>query len=102
MESLIAIHEAIEATLCLRAGISEEAVNAFDIEFEKARETGRDDRSYFVFRDRQVDADAEPGDQPDAPYYKQHQLATAVERMMAAEMGVDWTTYEEANEALYR
>jgi hypothetical protein len=31
---------------------------------------------------------------PKAPYYRQHQIATAVERLLAVELGVDWGAYD--------
>jgi hypothetical protein len=74
---LVAIHELIEAYLCAAAGITQEEVDAFDIEAIK----------------HLGDAD-EPGDQPDAPYYHQHQFASAIERLLAAELGVNWPAYE--------
>lgn len=98
-EALVGIHEAVEAILCREAGVSEQSVNAFDIEFENAREKRLG--AWFTFRGRNVDADAEPGDDEDAPYRRQHCFATAVERMLAAEMGVSWTAYDKANLDLY-
>lgn len=80
-EMLVAHHEITEALLCIAAGIEGKDVDAFDIAFEKARKDDND----------------EPGDSPAAPYYKQHQIATGFERIMAAEMGVDWNSYEQAN-----
>lgn len=76
---LVAIHEAIEVWLCRKRGVSEESVNAFDIEFEKNRPDG--DIS-------------EPGDHPNAPYRKEHFFATNIERMIAAELCVDWAAYD--------
>jgi hypothetical protein len=75
---LVAIHELIEAFLCECAGITEQQVDAFDHGFEQMR----------------VSADGEPGDQITAPYYHQHQIATEIERILAAEVGVDWLEYE--------
>lgn len=98
-EALIGIHEAIEAVLCKAAGIRGERVDAFDKEFEAARESGRG--LPFKFRGRTIAADAEPGDDREAPYRKQHGIATGVERIVAEEMGVDWSAYERANHDLY-
>ena len=80
-EMLIALHELVEVLKCKHDGVSQEAVDAFDIAFEKAREEGNED---------------EPGDDPQAPYVKQHCLATGIERIMAAELGVNWKEYEQA------
>lgn len=78
-ERLVAVHEIIEAVLCDEAGISSQEVDAFDIAFEDARTVGNV---------------VEPGDVFNAPYYKQHQIATGVEKMLAAELDVDWLAYE--------
>jgi hypothetical protein len=100
MEAMIAVHEIVESVLCINRGISIAAVDAFDIEFEKAREvignyphTG-EDTGWFPFRGRSVNADAEPGDDIEAPYREQHCYATAVERMLCAAMGISWDDYE--------
>jgi hypothetical protein len=76
---LVGIHEAIEVWLCRKRGISQESVDAFDIEYEQHRPEG--DFS-------------EPGDDPEAPYRKEHFFATSIERIIAAELGVDWAEYD--------
>ena len=78
-ELLVALHELVEVNLCKQRGISEKIVDAFDIAFEKARKPGNDD---------------EPGDDPKAPYRKEHFFATNIEALMSAELGVDWAKYE--------
>jgi hypothetical protein len=35
-----------------------------------------------------------PGDDPRAPYHKQHVFAENIERLLAAELGVDWSAYD--------
>lgn len=82
-ESLVALHETVEAILCRDRGVTTEQVDTFDKQFEKERENGL-----------HTETD-EPGDDPRAPYKREHFFATSVERLMAAEMGVDWKTYEE-------
>ena len=77
-EFLILIHELIEQYLCAQAGVSEQAIDQFDMAFERARQPG--------------DA-TEPGDSILAPYHQQHQIATAMERMLASVIGVDWQDY---------
>src|SRR5271165_7158912 len=77
---LVAIHEAVEVWLCKKRGITDKAVSAFDIEYEKNRPEGDD---------------SEPGDHPDAPYRKEHFFATNIERIISSELGVDWTVYDE-------
>jgi hypothetical protein len=77
-EFLIAFHELVEVWLCRRRGITTEAVDAFDMAYERNRREG--DTS-------------EPGDDPRAPYYREHQFASGMERLMAAELGVNWQEY---------
>jgi hypothetical protein len=78
-EVLIGVHEAIEAYLAIRAGISPSAVDRFDKGYEARRKPG--DLS-------------EPGDDPRAPYHHQHQVATSIERRLAAQLDVDWSAYD--------
>jgi hypothetical protein len=84
-EFLVAFHEQAEAMLCLERGICEKEITLFDKHFEARRAQGNTD---------------EPGDDPRAPYRKEHFFATSVERLMAAELGVDWRKYEEAVNSL--
>lgn len=84
-EVLVAIHELIEVTLCKQRGISQELVDEFDRAFEERRANDNID---------------EPGDDSHAPYRKEHFFATSIERLVAAELGVDWKTYDEEVNAL--
>jgi antirestriction protein len=77
---LVAFHELIEAALCQEAGVTAADVDEFDMYYAGSRD--------------------EPGDDDDAPYYQQHQIATGLERTMAALLGVDWAEYEGAIAAL--
>ncbi len=79
-EALVAVHELVEILLCKHQGISQERVDAFDMDFEKARPEGDN---------------SEPGDDPMAPYYNEHQSATILERQLAKELGINWREYEE-------
>jgi hypothetical protein len=76
---LIAVHELCEVAICTHDGVSAEVVDKFDIEYEKNRHPDNED---------------EPGDDPSAPYVKQHCIATGIERVLAASLGVNWKTYE--------
>jgi hypothetical protein len=76
-EFLILIHELVEWGLCKQEGITQSEVDIFD----KARESIQDE--------------IELGDLKDAPYRKQHCIATGIERMLAAELDVVWSEYEE-------
>ena len=79
-ECLVALHEVVEVLLCKHRGITQEAVDQFDMAYEKSRQEGDE---------------SEPGDDPLAPYVREHCLATGIERILAAELGVDWKTYEQ-------
>jgi hypothetical protein len=77
-EVLVAVHELVEVLLCKHDRVSQRSVDRFDIAFERARKAGNVD---------------EPGDDHRAPYRKQHCVATGIERIMAALLGVDWNKY---------
>jgi hypothetical protein len=78
-EFLIGMHEAIEAYLAVHAGISPAAVDKFDEAYEAKRKPGDD---------------SEPGDDPRAPYHFAHVFAEKIERLLATELGVDWSAYD--------
>lgn len=82
---LVALHELVEATLVRQRGISLDAIDQFDIAYEKARKDGDD---------------SEPGDDPKAPYHREHVFATKIEKLMAKELDVDWKAYDKAVEAM--
>lgn len=63
---LIALHELIEAKLCLNAGVTQGAVDVFDAAFK---------------------GEGEPGDDPAAPYQRQHRAACILEHQMAIFLG---------------
>lgn len=74
---LIALHEMIEAKLCLKHGVDQAAVDRFDEKFEVERNL------------RLHSDDAEPGDDPRAPYRKEHRAAMLVEHLTAQFLGLD-------------
>jgi len=74
-EFLVAVHEIIEMGLCKHAGVTTDEVTRFDSQFQ---------------------GEGEPGDDPKAPYVKQHNIATAVERILAGMLDIKWTEYEDA------
>ena len=76
---LVGMHEVIEAYLALHAGVSPAAVDKFDRTYEARRKSGDD---------------SEPGDDPRAPYHEQHVFAEKIERLLATELGVDWSAYD--------
>lgn len=81
-EFLVLIHELVEWHLTQRRGITEPVIKQFDEKYEAERTEGKHP------------PDAEPGDDPQAPYRKEHITATNIERLLAAECGVDWVEYE--------
>lgn len=81
---LVLVHELIETILCKHRGIKEFDVTDFDIKFEERRKLGLETD------------EAEPGDDKKAPYYKEHQFATKIERMLAKQLGVSWKQYDQA------
>lgn len=78
-EFIVLFHEMVEAFLCRYRMVDWKDVDKFDIAFEKNRKRG-DKR--------------EPGDQKEAPYYKEHKFATKIEKMICKEFGLEWSTYE--------
>lgn len=78
-EFLVALHELIESHLVQKRGIPDSAIDEFDMWYERTRTPGDQ---------------TEPGDDPGAPYRREHQFATVIERLVAHELGVDWWNYE--------
>ena len=68
----VGIHETIEMALCLARGITEPSVSDFD-------------KSHLQ--------STQPGDESDAPYRKEHEFATDIERLICRELGVDLQSY---------
>lgn len=79
-EMLVAVHELVEMTLCYVADVPQGVIDEFDINYNGN--------------------EIEPGDDPGAPYHKQHCIATGIERVLAACMGVKWAEYERAINSL--
>lgn len=77
-EFLVFIHELIEWFLINEKGISIKSIDDFDILYE---ETKTDN--------------SEPGNDPNAPYYDEHQFATLIEKLLADKLGVNWLKYDE-------
>lgn len=78
---LIMIHELIEEHLTRKRGIKEQEIMNFDYMFEKERLEGKWDEF------------AEPGYDPRSPYRKEHIFSENIERLLAQELGIDWTEY---------
>ncbi|MBV9499817.1 MAG: hypothetical protein JO138_10630 [Acidobacteriaceae bacterium] len=85
-EVLIAVHEIVELSLARQRNIDEDEITNFDVNFEQAKGKG--------------ECFGEAGDHVHAPYRKEHFFATNIERLFAAELGVDWFEYERYVDAL--
>lgn len=81
MEAAVAVHELIEYLLCRHHSVPQVFVDDFDRRYEANRPK------------RDV---SEPGDDPRAPYSREHCFATGIERLLIAEFGIKWTDYENA------
>jgi hypothetical protein len=81
-ELLVAVHELIEMILCNGSGVEEDEVTKFDRNWKPCGNI------------------TEPGDDIAAPYYLEHQIATAVERLLAAQLGIPWPWYEQTVNSL--
>jgi hypothetical protein len=80
-EFLVAVHELIEEFLTKIRGVKEEHITEFDKQYEQKRLPGD-------FSD--------PGNDINAPYFREHQFATVIEHIVASEIGVNWEDYETA------
>lgn len=92
---LIGIHEAIESWLCRMHGISQKAVDRFDIRYEHARK-----RNISLPCGCKPTATSEPGDDPHAPYGEYHKFATKIEKQLSKALMVSWKDYEKHIEKL--
>ena len=81
-EFLVALHELIEERLTRKRGITEKAITDFDVKYEKARLAAN------------PDCQDEPGNHPKSPYKREHRFAETIERLVAHELGVDWSEYD--------
>lgn len=82
-EFLVALHELVEQYLCKKRGITDEAVTAHDVMFEKERSEGKHGSM------------DEPGDDIRAPYRKEHCTSEIVERIVANELGISWKDHND-------
>lgn len=78
-ELALIVHETVEAILCRNNGVLQSTVDDYDMEFEA----------------KNPQAKVEAGDQPDCPYAREHSLATAAERIVAAELALPWKAYDD-------
>ncbi|HZZ98730.1 MAG TPA: hypothetical protein VFG51_02235 [Candidatus Saccharimonadia bacterium] len=96
-EALVAVHELVEVLLCKHDGVEQASIDKFDIAFEEKRaadlDTANPDEQKLLLM-------LEPGDDPGAPYRKQHSFASGIERLLAAALDVEWMPYVEQVENL--
>lgn len=85
-EIALAFHEAFEAALCKDHGVSQQEVDAFDRAFELAHPD-------------QPDLNA--GDEQTAPYRREHNYATIVDRLFIGACGLNWKDYDDELAATY-
>lgn len=78
-EIAVAVHEAVEACMCLADDIPQTEIDFFDHNFYKTHD----------------DATLEAGNDKDAPYFKQHVAATFVEREVCSQTGLEWKQHED-------
>lgn len=79
---LVALHELVEVILNRYNNIPFKLIDQFDMDWEPP-----------------PDID-EPGNDPECPYWDEHQIAEGFERMLAALLQVDWQAYEREIAAL--
>lgn len=96
---LVAIHELIEVYLLSKRGVTTKEVDAFDIKYEKAHREGGKLTGKRKKINGKVD-ESEPGDDPKAPYFKEHQFATAVEQIVCTQLGISWEQHAKNVEKL--
>jgi hypothetical protein len=96
--TLVFLHEIIEWTLCRLAKIPMLDIDHWDLIYERNRPK-EDDPEWAGKAPCGCKFFEEPGDDPHAPYHKQHVTATNCERLIAEALGVKWEKYEKAVES---
>lgn len=79
-EVALAFHEAFEACLCKNNGVSQKSVDEFDMDFDNAHPD---------------EPDLNAGDEQAAPYHKEHNYATIVDRLFIGACGLKWKDYDD-------
>lgn len=80
--ALVAVHELIEALLCKHAGITTEQVDQFDLNWKP-----------HIDESTGVEV-TEPGNDTQAPYNSQHNVASCIEAELCEQMGMSWKEHE--------
>lgn len=82
-EAALMLHEIAESLICKHTGVTVAQVDEWDKHYDKTHEF-----------------DLNSGDDPFAPYKKEHTFATAIERIFTGATDVDWLTYDKELEAI--
>ena len=82
-DTLLLLHALIEETLIRANQVNPIAISQFDTKF-----AAKVDKA-------QLPHGIESGDEPNAPYAFEHCVATGIERVVAALIGVQWKEYRE-------
>lgn len=103
----VAIHEIVEAVVCIADGVEPEALDRFDSAYEMVREDPKTwvDAEAALQREfgghDEITPHTEPGEDLHAPYRHQHAIATQVEWIVTEAMHLPWKLYEEELSTLY-
>ena len=84
---LVAFHEQLELWMLRKRGVTIQQIDEFDIAYEKAHREGG------TLEGKRLD-ESEPGDDLNAPYFREHAIATSIECLAAAALGVDWKDHD--------
>ena len=82
---LVAIHELAEVFQCF---------NGFRMNKKEMRHITKLVDKFDKAYDGDL-VDEEPGDDPNAPYHREHSIATAIERILCAEIGMAWKKHDD-------
>lgn len=77
---LVAIHELVEASLCMSDRVNFKSIDDFDIAHPELEDPGLDSR---------------------APYHQQHMIATGIEILLCELLRVNWNDHNAVLEQLY-
>lgn len=83
---LVSVHELVECYIAMRRGITVQQIDDFDMAYEKAHREGG------TLEGKRLD-DSEPGDDPTCPIFAEHGIATGIERILCAIMGITWNQH---------
>ena len=85
-ETALAFHEAFEACLSKNNGVTQKAVDDFDMAYDLAHPD---------------EPDLNAGDEVDAPYVAEHNYATIVDRLFIGACGLKWKPYDQELATVY-